>query len=71
MASWQRIGDGENDGGDGDEQGDESVHERLLPRQGRSDRLAGNLTPSARRVNILSLCGVVGLYLFEFYELGR
>jgi hypothetical protein len=71
VASWQRVGDGENGGGNGDEQRDESVHERLLPRQGCSDRLAGNLTPGARAVNILSLRGVVELYLLRLYELGR
>jgi len=43
VASWQRVSDGEDDGGDGDDQRDESVHELLLPRQGCSDRLAGNL----------------------------
>jgi hypothetical protein len=28
VASRQRVGDGENDGGDDNDQGDESVHEQ-------------------------------------------
>jgi hypothetical protein len=28
VASRQRVGDGENDGGNGNEKGDESVHEQ-------------------------------------------
>jgi hypothetical protein len=28
VTTWERVGDGENDGGDGNEQSDESVHEQ-------------------------------------------
>jgi hypothetical protein len=70
VATWQDVGDGENDGGGGDDKGDQSVHEPLL-RTECSDRLAGNLTSGVLRVNILSARGVVELYLTELYELGR
>jgi hypothetical protein len=71
VASRHDVGDGEHGGGDGDEQGDKPVHERLLRGRGCSDRLAGNLTPGARGVNILSESGVVELYSLRLYELGR
>jgi hypothetical protein len=65
------IGDGEDDGGDGDEKSDKPVHEQAPSRQRMLRPIGRNLTPGAGGVNILSKSGVVELYFCELYELGR
>jgi hypothetical protein len=65
VTAWQRVGDGEDNGGDGDEEGDKPVHEQAPSRQRMLRPIGRNLTPGAPGVNILSKSGVVELYFFQ------
>jgi hypothetical protein len=65
MTAWQDIGDGEDDGGNGDEKSDKPVHEQAPSLQRMLRPIGRNLTPGAVGVNILSKSGVVELYFFE------
>jgi hypothetical protein len=65
VTAWQRVSNGEDDGGDGDGEGDEPVHEQAPSRQRMLRPIGRNLTPGALAVNILSKSGVVELYFLQ------